>query len=150
LTYPISERAGENLVLDGVEIGSIAVAGGDVFVSWYNHNTDTYGIDKVDWDNKISGAFFETRILPIYRREFANYTKFIVAYIDLPVDTEIEINYSKDYGNNWVGTQEIVDGDRGLVYAIESVEATLVQMKVIMTASENTSPVIESAIIYTS
>jgi hypothetical protein len=147
MTYPISARSGGSFVLDGIEIGSITVSGSDVLVSWYDHNTSTYGVDIIDWDNKLSGAYLETTLKPVYRTSFATYTKFTVAYDDLPTGTAIDINYSKDYGTTWVTTDEVTDTQRGLVYAIESAEATLVQMKIIATTSVNDAPVIESASI---
>ena len=150
LTYPLSLRSGSEFVLNAIEIGSMVVDGDSIFVSWYDHTTSTYGVDKIDWNNKLNGAYFETQLLPVYRTSFANYTKFIVAYNSLPASTAIEINYSKDYGTTYVTTSEIEDIDRDIVYAEESVEATLVQMKVKMTASVNDAPSIESASIFIS
>jgi len=149
-TYPISERSGGNFVLDGVEIGSITVSGDDILISWYNHNTSTYGVDVIDWDYKLNGAYFETMLVPIYRTSFANYTEFLVAYTNLPASTAIDINYSKDYGTTYVATTEVTDVDRQIVSAEESVEAVVIQMKVIMTTSANTAPSIESCGIGTS
>lgn len=150
LTFPISERSSGEFVLSGIEIGSILVAGDTVLVSWYNHNNSTYGVDKLDYDNKLSGAYFETRLISLIRSFNANYTKFTTAYCDKPVSTTITIQYSKDYGVTWVETSEMDDTDRKIVYAVESVENPTIMMKVITTALDNTAPSIEGAKIYTS
>jgi hypothetical protein len=150
LTYPISERDSGNFVTEDIEIGSVMAVGGDVFVSWYNHTTGGYGVDKIDYENKLDGAYFESMIRSIFRGENANYTKFFVAYVSKPDLTDIEINYSKDFGQNFLPTTEKDDIDRKIVYSEEGAEATVLQMKVIFTTSENDAPSIESAGLSTS
>ena len=144
LTYPISERDGTDLVLDGVEIGSILIDGNDIYISWYNRNAGTYGIDKVDPNNKLSGAYIETRILGGNREQFATSRKFVFSYSELPTGTDWVIQYSKDYGQNWVTMTTIKDVDRKIIYAeSEGVESTILQLRAVATVSGNNAPAIE-------
>jgi len=147
LPYPISERSGGELVLSGIEIGGILVVGTDVYVSWKNGSS--YGIDKLDYNNKLELAYFETRAMVVEREKLTNFKKFIVAYADLPSDTAITIQYEKNYGA-FTDTTEVVDTDRKIVQAEEGVEANVLRLKVSPTVSGNDAPQIESAGVFLS
>ena len=144
LTYPISERNRDDLVIHDVEIGSILVSGDDIFITWYNHTAGTYGVDKVDYDNKLNGAFLESLLIPIYRRAYANYTSYIIAYDSLPEDTSLEMYYSTDYGVNYTQLDMIDDTDRRIVSADLTVETTQLMIKVVVRTSGNNAPSFES------
>jgi hypothetical protein len=128
-----------------VEIGSICISGDEIFVSWQNHNARTFGIDKVDWDNKLDRAYLVSKLIPVYRRAYANYTAYMVAYTSLPTGTSIEMYYSIDYGQNYVQLTMTDDTDRKLVSADLSVEATNLMVKITARTTENDGPVIEAA-----
>jgi len=144
LTYPISQRSGTDFVLNGIEIGSICISEDTILVSWYDHNTNTKGIDVVDWDTKLDGAYIETKLIPVYRRAFANYTGFIVAYSSLPSNTAIGISYSKDYGATYIESVVIDDTMRKIINTDESIEATQLQLKFTITTNYAYGPTIES------
>lgn len=148
LPYPISERSGTDFVLSNIEIGAILTSGSNIFVAWKNSTvaeTPTYGIDMLDYSNKLSGAYFETRIAKVIRDIMTNFTKFFVAYNLLPASTAIAIAYSKNYGS-YDETTEQVDTQRNIVMSDgDEAEATTLQMKVTMTASSNDAPEIEGA-----
>ena len=145
ITYPISQRDSGDLVLHNIEIGAICVAGNDIFVSWYDHNTRTYGVDKVDYDNKLDGAYIETKLIPVYRTAYANYTAFVVAYASIPTGTSIEVWYSIDYGTSYTQTSVVDDTDRWIFRTDVSIEATQIMVKIISRTVDNDGPVYESA-----
>lgn len=112
------------------------------------HTGAVVGIDKLDYSTKLSGAYFETKVILASARDtFANIAKFLVAYDLLPTSTAIAIQYSKNYAA-YADTTEKVDTMHAIVSSdAEGVECTTLQMKVIITASGNTAPEIESASI---
>lgn len=144
LTYPISERDSEELVLNNIEIGSVLAAGNDIFVAWYNHNAGTFGVDKVDYDNKLDKAFFETMIQSILRDVNTNFTNFVIAYASKPDGTDIELYYSNDYGVTFLPLDGVDDVDRNLILANKTVDTTVLMEKVVARAVDNDSPSIES------
>ena len=141
LPYPISERSGSSLVMSGIEIGGILAVGVDLYVSWKNGTT--YGIDKLDYSNKMEAGYLETRLIVIEREKFSIFPKFVVAYASLPASTAITIQYSKNY-TAYADTTEVTDTARLIVQSQESVEATTLQIKVLPTVSGNSAPEIES------
>ena len=143
--YPISERSGGALVTSSIEIGAILVVGNDIYVSWKNGST--YGVDKLDFSNKLELAYFETRVMTIDREQFSNFSKFVVAYADLPASTGITIQYSKNYAA-YKNTTEVTDTQRNIIESGEGVDATTLQLKISPTVSGNNAPQIESAGIF--
>ena len=142
MPYPISERSASAFVLTGIEIGAIIVSGFDVFVSWSN-NGATFGIDKLDYSNKLDGAYLETRIMTIDREKFSTASEFIIAYQDMPASTAIAISYDKNYAG-YVASTVVDDTQRKIVSAEEGVEATTLQLKWTITVDSNNAPAIES------
>ena len=144
--YPVSQRNSGALVLTNVEVGAVLVAGSDVLVSWKDSTgSPAYGVDKIDWSNKLDGAFFESRIIRVSRDIFNNFSKFIVAYALLPASTAIAIAYNKNYGS-YVDTTEVVDTDKNIIISdSEGVEATTLQLRVTATVNGNDAPEVESA-----
>jgi hypothetical protein len=146
MPYPISQRASGEFVLTDVEIGTVLVAGSDLFVAWKNGSS--YGIDKLDYSNKLSGAYFESRVMVVNREQLNTFLKFLVAYASLPDNTAINIAYSKNY-ESYVEATEITDTQRKIVLAEkEGVEASTLQVRVKTTASGNNAPEIESAGVF--
>lgn len=147
-TYPISlldATSEDGFSTNNLEIGAVLVCGTDVFASWYDHDTSTYGVDIIDTSNKLNQAYFVTRLVSVEREKLQTFIKFLVAYCNLPTDTVITIQYSTDYGVTWQNTTETIDVDRQLVSAWESPEGSTIMVKVILTTLGNTAPSIESA-----
>jgi hypothetical protein len=112
------------------------------------HTAATVGIDKLDYSNKLNGAFYESRVISVNRETFANFTNFVVAYASLPASTAIAIAYSKNYAA-YVDTTEVVDTQRNIVSSdTDEVEATTLQMRVTITTNSNDAPEIESSAIF--
>lgn len=147
MPYPISERSGGALVTSSIEIGALLAVGSDLYVSWKNGST--YGIDKLDYSNKLELAYLETVLISLDREKFSNFSKFVTTYASLPAGTGITMQYSKNYAD-YTDTTEVTDTDRKIVQAEEGVEANSLQLKISPTVSSNDAPEIESAGVFLS
>jgi len=141
MPYPISERSSGSLVTSGIEIGAIIVSGFNVFVAWKNDTT--YGVDKLDYSNKLDGAYLETRIMTLDREKFSNASEFIIAYQSLPTNTSIAISYDKNY-DGYVSSTVVDDTSRNIIKATEGIEFSTLQLKWTFTTSSNNAPAVES------
>ena len=148
MPYPISERSSGALVVSGIEIGAILAVGQDLYVSWKHGSV--YGVDKLDYSNKLEAAYLETRVMIINREQFSTFSEFVVAYANLPANTAITIQYEKNYADAFADTTEVVDTDRKVVSAKEGVDATVLRLKVLPTVSGNNAPTIESGAVFLS
>jgi hypothetical protein len=145
--YPTSERSGSEFVTTGVNIGGIMVVGSDIYMSVKSGGTAW--IDKLDSSNKLSGAYFETRVTTIEREKETNFVKSIVAYADLPANTDIDMYLSKNYAAYGSALSKVTDTDRLIVETKdEATNFITLQMKVKVTTSGNTAAKIESAGIF--
>jgi hypothetical protein len=141
LPYPISERSGSALVMTGIEIGGLAVSGFNVYMAW-KHGT-TYGIDKLDYSNKLNGAYIETRVMNINREQLSTMDDFTLNYYDIPTDCSIALAYDKNYAG-YVDMAETKDTDRKTLSSSEGVEASVLSVKATFTTSGNDGPSVES------
>ena len=149
-TYPISLRDGtseDGYTTNNLEIGAMSICERNIFVSWYDHDTNTYGVDKIDYNNRLEEAYFISRLLTLERDKLSTFVDFIIAYAKLPESTSIEIQYSTDYGVTWVETTEVIDEDRQLIIANESVESSTIMIRIIVKTYKNTAPTTESVAI---
>lgn len=155
LPFPISLRdEDEDFVLSNLEIGAIAVRGFDIFVSWRYDTGEIVdsvhiyrtGIDKIDYTQKLNGAYFETRLLLSPNRlSLANYAGAYMAYASLPDDCAIDMFIAKNYGEYEEVEDIRPDAMRNLVRAENlGIEATVLQMKIKVVTEGNTAPEIES------
>jgi len=136
LPYVISED-----VTEGIEIGAIAICGDDILVSWKNGSS--YGVDKVDWTAKYSGAYFETRVI-MPERGMQKTFDIKVGYQTFPSGTTMTIKYKVNNGS-WVAIDATNDTQRKIVYSeVHVPEANTVQFQVTVTANANTAPEIDS------
>lgn len=148
LPYPISERSGGNLVMSGIEIGSIITQGQKIFVSWKNNTS--YGVDVLDYSNKLNGAYIETRIMRPDRYSFSTFSHFDIPYSSLPANTNVTLYYDKNYTGSYTtpGSSQVIDVDRKLITLDEGIEATALQVKLIFTCSGNSTPAVEALVCY--
>lgn len=145
LPYPISERSNGDFVLTGIEIGALLVVGQELFASW--KHSAAYGVDKLDTSNKLDGAYLETMVMNAQREPFSDFSKFLVAYVDLAANTDVNISYSKNHAA-YAALTEINDTARKIIYAEKSVKATTLQIKLVFTASSNDAPTIRGAAVF--
>jgi hypothetical protein len=142
LPYPISQRTGDDFELSDVEIGSILVVGFDVFVSWKHESA--YGVDKLDYTQKVECAVLETRVISITRESASNYSGIVIAYYQLPSGTSVNLFLSKNYAS-YVQATTKVDATKNTIFAEKGVTGTTLQLKIKPVVSGNTAPEIESA-----
>ena len=158
LEYPISQISGGELVLNNIEIGSLAVMGDRLLVSWKDTNsTAEYGLDAIDFSNKIDKAYFETRILSkgsIARYEVNKFLSYYVNYKLLPDNTSIEIWYRQNHEVDGSGNPKYIQltvlGDpiRLQVGAELELETAPFQMKVVFRTNGNNAPEMEDLTIF--
>jgi len=148
MPYPTSVRSDDALVLTDTEIGGILVVGTDVYASF--KNGANIGVDKLDYSKKLEVAHLETRVMIVNREQFSTFSKFVVAYADMPDDTAIEIQYEKNYADEFTGTTEKTDTSKNIVFAEEGVDATTLRLKILPTVNDNDAPTIESAGVFVS
>ena len=142
--YPISERSGTALVTTGIEIGGIAVSGFNVYIAWKNGTT--YGVDKIDYFNKLDGAYLETRIMSLNRDMLSTMNNLNLNYYEIPASCNITLAYDKNYAG-YVNMIAIKDTQRNTISSEEGVEASSLSVKATFTTSVNTCPSIESGLI---
>lgn len=146
MPYPISERVdGEFAFGAGVEVGAIIVMSSRVFVSW--KCAGTYGVDRLQAYEKLDGAYLETMVMSAQREPFSDFSKFLVAYVDLPENTAVNISYSKNHAA-YVNLTEVIDTDRKTISAEESVKATTLQVKLVFTTDDEDAPTIRGAAVF--
>lgn len=147
LEFPISQRDGDDFLLSNVEIGAIVVSGNNIYVSWRD-GADNVGIDKLDWNNKLDGAYFETKLINPDRSILGKYNKYVVAYKSLPDDTSINLAYQKNHATLWSTVTSVTDTIRGIVYKELEVEATSFRVRVKLGTDGNNAPEIETAYVF--
>lgn len=148
LAYPISQRSGSDLVLTEVEIGSIVTAGQKIYVSWKNGST--VGVDVLDYTARLSGAYFETRVMRPDRLKFSVFNEFVMAYNSLPTDTALTLYFDKNYTGSYTTptSSQVIDTDRKLISLKEGIEATALQLKVVYTCTGVYTPSLEELDIF--
>lgn len=148
MPYPISEReANGEFALSNVEIGGILVAGFEVQVSWRRKVGENFivGIDKLDYSQKLNGAYLESRVIAGNRDELTNFGKIPVAYASLPEACSIKIFYSPNY-KPYIEATVKTDPDRNIVYAEQdSIDASTLQIKLQAVTNGNQGPELESS-----
>lgn len=139
--YPISERSDSALVTTSIEIGAICVAGFNVYVAWKNGTT--YGVDQLDYSNKLDGAYFETRILSVNRELLSTMDSLNFNYYTIPTNCTIILYVDQNY-EGYILSDTTVDTKRKTVSCDQTLECSSLSVKVVFTTSVNNAPSIES------
>ena len=140
--YPISERSGGAFVMSSIEIGGILVSGSNVYVAWKNGTT--YGVDKLDYSNKLDGAYIET-IVTVHTLGQNNLSDIAVLYSSLPANTAVSIYTDINYAGYGSALTTVTDTQRNVIRTKDiGTEFTTMQTKFVVTASGNTAPDIQS------
>lgn len=147
LPYPISERTAGSFVTSGIEIGSVVTIGQKILVSWKNGSS--YGVDILDDTEKLSGAYFETRIMRPNRYSLSTYKQMMISYSSLPTDTNITMSYDKNYTGTYTTptSTHVIDTERKIISLEEGIEASSLQLKFVFTCNGNDTPSMEGALI---
>lgn len=150
LTLPFPISTGN---LNNITIWSMATVGMKLYISWFDGNSNTYGIDQIDYNNKYNGAFFETRIIKFSRIWLDLYEKIVVNYQSLPANTQINLFYDANWSGyieygSVQGSDVVIDTDRNQVVGNLQPRAKTMRFKVQTTASGNNAPSIEDMLIF--
>lgn len=150
LEYPTSNLDGSNYnILAGIQIGAVVVVGQDVYMSWsYN---GTYGVDKLDYSNKILHPILETRSIDPFLSGLTTFSEFIVTYEDtMPAGVSLLFKYGKNGAVATSGTDLVtqVDSDRNRINVDASrLDARTLQLRMEATTNGNAGPKIQAIII---
>ncbi len=146
LEFPTSNVDGSSYnILTGIEIGAILVSGQNVYMSWsYN---STYGVDKLDYSNKIAKPIMESRIIANDPGGNTTFNRILATYESLPASTSIVFKVSKNgaaFGSALTvrdNTQEnLVETNN------ERMEVRTLQIRVEAVSSVNTAPAIQEVV----
>lgn len=148
MPYPISERSGGALVTSGIEIGAIAVVGQEIAVSW--KNSTTYGVDRLDPSNKLSGAYFVSRVMRPDRMKRSMFSRFDMAYSSLPASTALALTYDSNYTGSYTTptSSQVTDTDRKIIYLEEGIESSALMLKCAFTCNSDDTPSLEQIDIH--
>ena len=141
LDYPISTGVFANL-----EIGVVLTKGSDMWVSWKSGVSPTYGIDKLDWTAKYTGAYLETMMLsPMENRSnYKTIARVQAPYASLPASTAVALSYKKNYATGYAALTSVVDAKGVKVKAEKSIpEIGNIQLKMALTVNGNNAPELE-------
>lgn len=107
------------------------------------HTCANYGVDYLDSTQKITTAYFETRVISIDRRRQKT-MDVTVSYRSLPSGCTIKVYYKDNYATDYVEALTTQDIDRKIVYVKNKLpDANTIQIKVEANANSNTAPEIE-------
>jgi len=146
LDYPISQRSGSELVLTNIEIGAILVVGDDLYVCWRDNTASVSGVDKLDYSNKLSGAYLQTRPTDPNKFQLNTFNSYYTQYINLPSSTDIMMRYKTNY-DVWNSLDTVLDASRLFKIAKLLIQAGALELEVKLTCSSNDSPTIKDIII---
>ena len=77
-----------------------------------------------------------------------NVSDLVAAYAELPASTVIQMSYDKNYTGSYTDVTQVIDTDRKVISAdSEGIEATVMQLKVTLTTSADTTPLLESVVL---
>lgn len=139
LEYPISTGN-----LQGIEIGAIAGNGDTFYVSWYDSNTGTYGVDELDLDNKYAAGYITTRVSLFDRIITSTYGVLSAAYRSLPAGTSIKFHENRNNAGFVEKADVTVDEVRLMVETdTDAGEANTFQAKFELIGDGNNSPEVE-------
>ena len=136
LEYVISQNK-----TSSIEIGAIKSVGDNMLVSWKDGST--YGVDKIDWSNKLNGAYVETRVITLERSKQKTF-KVNIGYRTLPGSTDITLQVSVN-GAAYAAQTLTTDATRNLKFTeLQLPEANTIQFKIITSSNGNNAPEIEN------
>ncbi len=113
------------------------------------HTGAVFGVDKLDYSNKILHPIAETRVIVSELAGFETFNKFAATYENLPANTSISFKTSKN-GAAYVALSPaaVDDSDRAMVMGDASrLEARTLQLRMEATSLSNSAPSIQEVIL---
>jgi len=146
LEFPTSNVDGSSYnILTGIEIGAILVSGQNVYMSW--SYSSTYGVDKLDYSNKIVKPLLESRVIANDPGGNTVFNRILATYESLPASTSIVFKVSKNgaaFGN------ALTVRDNTLENLVEKnnerLEVRTLQVRVEAVSSGNNAPAIQEVV----
>jgi hypothetical protein len=111
--------------------------GNDLLVSWKDGTT--YGVDKISWTAKYSGAYIETIVISGSREKEKTFEEFALTYKENPTNCALTLAY---YANNAGSATSITlteDTDNYKYYALQDLPIGEAKFKIGFTVSGNTA-----------
>ncbi len=134
-----------------IEITSMACLGNtDMLVTWKKTtpgapDTYTYGMDKLDYSAKHTGAYLETRIIKVNRELFQKFMEYYANWVAMPTGCAIVMKYKKNNAAAWSSavSEFVKDVDRNQYAAQLELQATTLQLRFEFTVSVNDAPEVD-------
>lgn len=145
------------IVTGNIEIKALHASGNTLLVSWVDHrNGNINGVDRLDYTNRVNGAYIETRVFTTGILELENFRKYIVNYVDLPENTNVVLYYKINYNDDWtalpnnVNNVRITDTLKRQIEYMYTLEGRPLQIKLELIATGTSTPIVEEIVITTS
>lgn len=107
------------------------------------HTASIWGVDVLDTSNKITTAYFVTKLINVVRNEGKLFGAY-VGYRSLPGNTTIKIYQKANHATSWTEIETIVDTENKIVVCKEtSPKGNAVQFKVELNSNGDDAPEIE-------
>lgn len=137
--YVISQN-----VTSGIEIGAILTEGNDLYVSWKNGTV--YGVDKIDYANKYTGAYLETLVYNANPDDKTTFNKIFADYSSLPASTGLTFKYKINHATNYTTIANVTDATLNQLKTTSpaTLDARAIQFRIEFTVSGNNAPIIEN------
>lgn len=138
-------------ITSGIEIGAMIVSGTDVYISWkYDNGVDaaTYGVDKLDYSNKIEHAILETRVIAADPQLETQYAEVCANYNLMPDNTSLTLKLKKNGESIFTeySGEFIDDSDRNQYISKNAgITARYMQVRIEANSSGNNAPVLETS-----
>jgi len=132
---------------NSIKIGAILVRGQDIYVAWQDDSGEstTYGVDKLDWSSKHSGAYFTTIMYRPGRQLIKNFKELVVGLEALQTDCSVAVQYKADEDSSWTTIKDspISTVNKTLKRLQQYIDFKKIQFKFTFTTKSNTTPAIE-------
>lgn len=149
LEYPILD--GTSLQTQDMVVTSLCVYNNRLMVAWYDENGGVHGVSEISDTEKISNAYFTTRILSGDRRSLKAYGRLELCYRTLPDTTNTTVKIFADIGdgNGFIELMVTHDSNRRVFCTNQTLDALSLQVKVqvVNTVDQTKLPTIEKLYI---
>lgn len=126
---------------DSVVIGALAIKGNNLYMTW--KSSTTAGVDMIDYNNRYTSAYLESRVIYLDRTDANVYTKFVVGYVEMPTGCSVKAYIKQNYASSWTEITLTQDTIRNLYYSDIRLESSVVEFKVELLSSGASSPMVD-------
>lgn len=126
---------------DNTIIGAIGVKGNQLYVSWKD-GAET-GIDIIDYENRYTDAYLESRVIYLDRKSAHSYTDFSIGYVELPENCNIKAYIKQNYAETWTEIILTQDEIRKKFYSDLRLESNVVEFKIELIGNGANTPSVD-------